>query len=173
MPNQKNIDTVKELREKLSKAKSVVLADFKGLNANNTSAIRTQMRKQNAEMAVARNTLIKIALKEEKYDVKEAEEDLKGNTVAVISYDDPIAVLKPLVEFAKKFELPKIKSAFIDGRYTTAEQVEVISNLPSREQLLAQVVGTMKSPLSGFANVLAGSQRKFVYAIKAVADSKK
>ncbi len=172
MPNQKNTETVKVLREKVSKAKSIIFADFKGLAANNASDLRQQMHDQNAEVSVSKNTLLKIALNEEKVATDKLEEHLKGNTVAIFSYDDAIAPLKPLVEFAKKFELLKIKAAVINGIFADAAQVDTISKLPSREQLIAQVIGTMKSPLSGFVNVLSGSKRKFVYAIKAIADAK-
>lgn len=172
MPNLKKTESVKNLREKVSKAKSIIFADFKGLNSNSTNELRQQMRDKNAEVSVSKNTLLKIALKEEKAPVDKLEEHLKGNTVAIFSYNDAISPLKPLVEFSKKFELPKIKAAIIDGVFASAEQVDTISKLPSREQLIAQVIGTMKSPLSGFVNVLSGSKRKFVYAIKAIAESK-
>ena len=172
MPNKKNIDSVKNLREKVAKAKSIIFADFKGLSSNHTNDLRQQMSDQGAEVSVTKNTLLKIALKEENKEVEGAAEHLKGNTVAIFSYTDAIAPLKPLVEFAKKFELPKIKAAIIDGKLTTAEQVDVISKLPSREQLISQFVGGLKSPLSGIVNVFQGNQRKLVYALKAIADKK-
>jgi large subunit ribosomal protein L10 len=170
MPNQKNKDTVKNLREKVAKAKSIILTDFKGLNSNATNDFRAKMLEQQAEVTVAKNTLLKKALEEEKVDTELLAEHLKGNTAAIFSYNDALSPIKPLVEFAKKFELPKIKAAIIEGIFTTGEQVETISKLPSKEQLLAQIVGTMSRPLTGFVTVLKGTQRKFVYAIKAIAD---
>ncbi len=172
MPNNKNIEIVKELREKAAKAKSVIFADFAGLKSNDTNELRAQMKEQKAEVSVSKNTLLKIALNEENINTTETEPLLKGNTVTIFSYEDAIAPIKALFEFAKKFEPLKVKAAIIDGKFNNAEQVEAISKLPSREQLLAQVVGTMKSPITGFVNVLNGSQRKFVYAMKAIADKK-
>jgi large subunit ribosomal protein L10 len=172
MPNQKNKDTVKNLREKVAKAKSIILTDFKGLNSNATNDFRAKMLEQHAEVTVAKNTLLKKALEEEKVDTKLIAEHLKGNTTAIFSYTDPISFIKPLVEFAKKLELPKIKAALIEGLFTTKEQIETISKLPTREQLLTQIVGTMNRPLSDLVTVLKGTQRKFVYAIKAIADKK-
>ena len=111
-------------------------------------------------------------MKESNLDVKSAENDLEGPTAAIFSYKDAISPLKALFEFAKKFELPKIKSAFINGIYNNAKDVEIISRLPSRTQLLGQVVGTFKAPLSGLVYVLSGSQKKLVYSISAIAKKK-
>jgi large subunit ribosomal protein L10 len=169
MPNPKKTDAVKALKEKVSKAKSIILADYKGLSAEDANTLRAQLKEVDAEANVAKNTLLKIALEEEKLPVKDVEEHLKGSTMTVFSYNDPISPIKTIADFAKKLELPKIKAGFIEGAFTTGEQFEVISKLPGRDQLLGQVVGTMKSPITGFVNVLAGSQRKFVYAVSALA----
>jgi large subunit ribosomal protein L10 len=171
MPNQKNKDVVKNLREKVVKAKSIILTDFKGLSSNATNDFRAKMLEQQAEVTVAKNTLLKKAMEEEKVDIKAISEHLKGNTAAIFSYQDALAAIKPLVEFSKKFELPKIKAAIIDGIFTTGKQVETISQLPTKEQLLAQIVGTMNRHLP-VCYCLKGSQRKLVYAVKAIAEKK-
>src|SRR3990167_8582642 len=121
MPNSKNTQTVKEIKEKVSKAKSIVFTDYKGLDANKANELRAKMLEEGVELTVAKNTLLNIALKEEKFD---------------------------------------------------AEKVKEISNLPSKDQLISQVVWGLKSPLSGFVNVLGGSQRKLVYALSALAKKK-
>jgi large subunit ribosomal protein L10 len=170
MPNKKNIQTVELLREKIKKARSVILTDYLGLKAEDINSLRHQIKEEGAEMTVARNTLIKIALKEEGYDTKPIENDLEGPTAAVFSYNDPISPIKKLFDFAKELELPKVKSSFVEGKYNDTAQTEILSTLPSKEELIAKVVGGLKSPLSGFTNVLGGVQRNFVYAIKAIAD---
>ncbi len=172
MPNAKNKDTVQDLRSKVSKAKSIVFTDYKGLGANRMNDLRNQMNEQNVEVVVAKNTLMKIALKEEDYNIDSIKSVLKDNTAALISYSDAIAPLKSLFEFVKKNELPKVKAGYIEKDFNTAAQVELMSTLPSKEQLIAQVVYGIKSPLTGFANVLSGSQRKLVYAIAAIAKKK-
>ncbi|HLC93645.1 MAG TPA: 50S ribosomal protein L10 [Patescibacteria group bacterium] len=165
MPNEKNIKIVDSLSDKVNRAKSLVFADFQGLGANITNDLRSSMKDTQAEIQVAKNTLLKIALKDKKDEILES--DLKGSTLTVFSYGDAIAPLKILMDFAKKFEALKVKAGLIDGKYTTAQQLDTLSNLPGREQLLTQIVGTMKSPINGFANVLAGSQRKLVYVLRA------
>jgi large subunit ribosomal protein L10 len=169
MPNTKNTEAVKNLKEKISRAKSIIFTDYKGLSAEDANNLRAQLKENDAEVNVSKNTLLKIALKEENVEVEQAEEHLKGPTMAVFSYQDPITPIKTISDFAKKIELPKIRAGFIEGVFRTGEQLEVISKLPSREQLLGQVVGTMKSPITGFVNVLGGSQRKLVYALSALA----
>jgi len=84
----------------------------------------------------------------------EIDEQLKGPTAVIFSYQDPVAYLKPLFAFAKKLELPTVKFALIEGAYTAAEKVKAISELPTREELLAKVVGGLNAPLSGFMNIL-------------------
>ena len=153
----KNKEVVSDLKSKISKAKSIIFTHYHGLTANSINDLRSQMKTAGAEMSVAKNTLLKIALKEEKQLVDEVEKGLKGPTATIFSYNDPVAPIKALVEFAKKLELPKIKFALIEGHFTNENNVAVLGALPSRDALIAQVVRVMRSPLSGL-----------VYALKAV-----
>lgn len=172
MPNTKNIETVKKLREQIKKAKSVVFTDYLGLNAQEVNNLRHNIKEEEAELTIARNTLIKIALKEEGYDIEKAETSLEGPTAAIFSYKDPISPIKKLYEFADEHDLPEVKAAYIGTDYNSGDQVKVLSELPSKEELLTQVVVGLSPPIKGFASVLGGVQRNFVYAIKAVADKK-
>jgi large subunit ribosomal protein L10 len=173
MPNQKNTNTIEKLKEKVAKAKSITFVDYLGLNVNDINEFRQQMTDQEAEPVIAKNTLMRLALKEEGFESAAIDEQLKGPTAAIFSYKDPVAYLKPLYEFAKKMELPKIKFALIEGAYTDADKVETIGQLPTREQLLTQIVVGLNAPLSGFVNVIGGSQRKFVTVLSKIAEDKK
>ena len=172
MPNQKNTNTIEKLKEKVAKAKSITFVDYLGLNVNDINEFRQQMTDEEAEPVIAKNTLMRLALEEEGLESAAIDEQLKGPTAAIFSYKDPVAYLKPLYEFAKKLELPKVKFALIDGVYTDAEKIETISQLPSKDQLLAQVVRGFNAPLSGFVNVIGGSQRKFVTVLSKIAEDK-
>jgi large subunit ribosomal protein L10 len=172
MPNNKNKQTVEELRQKIQKAKSIILADYRGLSADDINKLRADIKDKGAETTVAKNTLLKVALEEEKIDVGEISEDLKGPTAAIFSYEDSITPIKTLFDFAKNLELPKIKSAIIDGVYNDSEKLEEISKIPSKEELLARLVSSLKSPLSGIANTLGGVQKNFVYTINAIKTQK-
>ncbi|MBD3365721.1 50S ribosomal protein L10 [candidate division WWE3 bacterium] len=175
MPKQKNIEKVKNLTEKLGKAKSVIFAEYTGLDANNMNMLRKELRAEGAEINIARNTLMRLALADaetSKEVAADMTEELSGQMMTLLSYEDAVTPLKKLVEFAKEHETPKVKLGLFEGRVLSVAEVEELSNLPSREELLARVVGGLKSPLSGFANVLGGTQRNFVYALSAIADQK-
>ena len=173
MPNDINKEIVKTLKDKLSKAKSVVFTDYLGIKSGDVNVLRQKMKENDAEMLVAKNTLLKVAISEQKNaGMTKAEKDLEGPTAAILSYADPINPIKAFFEFTKGAEFPKVKSGVIDDAYFTGEQIDAIKTIPSKEQLLTQVVVAFNSPLSGFANVLSGVQRKFVYAINAISKSK-
>lgn len=172
MPNKKNIDEVKNLREKISKTKSIILTEYQGLKSNDINALRARMLEEGAEVDVIKNTLFKIALEQEKINTTDLAKNLKGTTAAILSYKDAISPIKVLIEFTKKLHLPNIKAAIIDGKYTTAESVDILSKLPSKEQLIAQVLGGFKSPISGFVNTLRGTRNKLVYVLADLAKKK-
>ena len=173
MPNQKNIQTVQNLKEKFSKATSVTFAEYTGLSAQNAGDLRQKNKDSNGETVVARNTLIKVAIDESTNEgLKQAKEDLTGQTMVVISYDDPISPIKAVFEFAKELEVPRIRSAIVEGIYKNEQSVQEIKDIPSREVLLARLLASLNSPITGFVGTLSAVPRKFVYAIKAIADSK-
>jgi len=173
MPNNINKEQVKFLKTKLEKAKSVVFADYLGISSANANSLRQKIKETDAELLVAKNTLLKVAIDEHKDKAMiEAKKDLKGSTAVIFSFSDPIAPIRALFDFTKTLEFPKIKSAIIDGAYYEKAQLEVIKTLPDKKQLLGRMVGGMKSPLSGFVGVLGGVQRKFVYAVNAIAQKK-
>ncbi|OGC77081.1 50S ribosomal protein L10 [candidate division WWE3 bacterium RIFOXYD1_FULL_39_9] len=167
-----NIETVQSIKEKLEKAKAVTFTDYVGLTASDLTELRQTLKDNDAELAVIKNTLVKVALEDKKMSSDELKKDLEGPTAVVFAYDDPVKPIKVLFDFIGKLELPRIKSAIFDGTYSTAEDVETISKLPGREQLIAQVVGGLKSPLNGIVSTFSGVQRKFVYAVAAVAKQK-
>jgi len=107
MPSDKNIKLVEELKEKLSKAKSVAFIDYLGLTADQVNKFRQQIKDSEADAVVAKNTLIKIAIEENKDNaLKEAIDDLKGPTMVIFSYNDPISPIKAIFDFGAKLELP-------------------------------------------------------------------
>jgi large subunit ribosomal protein L10 len=170
MPNQKNQELVTGLREKVKKAKAMVFAEYKGLDANSMNALKGKVREENAEIAIAKNTLLKKALEEENVDTKDLQ--LDGQLATVFAYEDAISPLKKLTEFAKEFSLPEIKFGLIEGIFNDKGQLEILSKLPGKDQLIAQVVGGLKSPINGIVNVLGGPQRKLVYALSAIAEKR-
>lgn len=172
MPNEKNIKKVEKLKEKLTKSSSVIFAEYHGLDANKVNELRSKVKSAGAEMTIAKNTLMKIALKESKTGNKELEKELKGPLAVFFAYENSLAPLKAISEFVKMFELPKIISGIVDGEYLNAEKLNILSNIPSKDELIAKLIGTLKSPISGLANVLSGTQKNLIYALSAVAEQK-
>jgi large subunit ribosomal protein L10 len=109
MPNKKNLQQVKELTEKLEKAKAIYFTDYIGLDVGSITELRSEFYQNSVEYYVAKNTLLKIAA--EKNNIKGLDEFLLGPTAIAISYDDPTSPAKIIKEFAKKFEKPTVKSA--------------------------------------------------------------
>jgi len=173
MPNTKNKNIVEDLKEKLSRSKAVTIADYTGVSATSLNDLRQKIRSADAEIVVAKNTLLKVALKGSGQNTEQLESDLKGKNVAVFSFSDIVLPLKSLVAAAKEMGSFKIKSALIEGTYTSADQIDILSQLPSREQMIGQIVGLLSSPISGFVRTLGGVQSKFVRTLAAVADKRK
>lgn len=173
MPNNKNKELVESLKQKVKDSKSVVFTEYHGLDANKINELRQMVRDNGGEVSVAKNTLVKIALNENKLDDKNLETDLKGPTAVFFAYNDAVSLIKSLFDFAKKNEdLPAIKAGFFEGMYADVTKLKILSELPSKEQLLGQFVGTLKSPLAGIVNVLGGPQRKFVSVLSNIAKEK-
>lgn len=168
MPNTQNIKKVKDISQKVQKASSITFFEYKNLGSNAVNDLRRKVEQVSAEIVVAKNTLVKIALGN-----KKAEDiDLKGQTGVLFSFGDGVAPLKTLFDFAKKFEAVKIKGAFIDGTYYNSQKVAQISKLPSKLELISKILAGFKNPLAHFVNVLGGTRNKFVYALAAVAKTK-
>lgn len=173
MPNEKKQDTVKDIKERLTRAKSITFTDYVGLSSEQANELRRQIKEAGGEVMISKNTLMKVALKETKNDnLGESEKDLKGPTMAVFGFSDAIAPIKALFEFAKNFELPRIKSSIIEGVYNNAEKVEILKDIPSREVLISKFIGGLNAPITGFVSVMGGVQRKFAFAINAIAKKK-
>ncbi len=132
MPNTKNISLLDTLKEKVKRAKSITVTNYAGIKSEDMNMLRAKMRDANAEVAVAKNTLIKIALKDNEVLNDDLIKDLKGNTAIILGYEDAITPIKALFDFVKKVELPNIKSGVVEGVYNPYTKLEMLSKLPSR-----------------------------------------
>jgi len=146
---------VAEIKEKFEKAKTVVLVDYRGLNVAEVTELRNQLRKAGVEYAVLKNTMINLATKDMGFDGIEAH--LEGPTAVAFGYEDMIAPAKILSEFAKKSKKLTIKCGVCDGAFLEEAGVQALANLPSKEVLIAKIMGSMMSSVS-----------KFVYCVEAL-----
>lgn len=158
--NQFKLEQVKILKEKIERAKSIVLVDYQGIKVKDDTELRKQMRENGAEYVVAKNRLFKIALKEAGIDAN-FDEILEGNTSFAFGYADPVAPAKVAYEFGKGKEIFNIKAGLLEGQRVSAAQVEGLAKLPSRDVLLSQVLYGMLGPIT-----------KLAYAFNALAEKK-
>jgi large subunit ribosomal protein L10 len=144
---EKKQATVDELHSKLGSAKSFYLTDFSGLTVKKVTELRRRLRKAGIEYVVVKNTLAERAL--EGLDVpSDVAAFFKGPTAVAFGSGDPVAPAKVLVDFAKENDnRPAMKAAVVENKSYTAAQVERLAKLPSREQLLSELVGCMEAPM--------------------------
>lgn len=164
-PNQKKKDIVNNLTSDLKDAKSIVLADYRGMSMKQLEDFRKALRLVNAKFIVAKNTLLKISLG----DLGEKlSEYFKEPTAVLISKGDEIAPLKELAKFIKNFQKPVIKAGVLGKDILTVNDVERLSKLPTREILLAQLLGGLNSPISGLVYALNGNIQKLAIVLSRI-----
>lgn len=166
MPSQKNKNQVKILTEKLEKAKSLVLADYRGLTVEKQQELRESLKEVGGELSVVKNRLLQIALKKTNFSLPKDQSPLTGPTILLLSFEDEIAPLKVLYNFTQDNEIPKIKFGFLDHNFLEQERVETFAQLPAREELQAKLVGLLSSPLRGTVYVLKGNLNKLVMILE-------
>jgi large subunit ribosomal protein L10 len=163
-------EVVKDLADKIKRQKSLIFTDAKGVKVKDVQKIRRELKKLEAEYRVAKKTLMGIALKKEKKEIDLSQ--FNGSVAASFGYKDPISLIKVLAKLAKENENFKILGGMVEGRVVSVAEIKALSRIPSREVLLAQLVGSIKSPISGFANVLQGNLRNLVGVLNAIKESK-
>lgn len=153
LESKKNI--VAGIKEKFEKAQTVVLVDYRGLTVAEDTELRNQLRQAGVEYCVLKNTMINLATKEMGYEGLAAH--LEGPTAVAFGYEDMIAPAKILSEFSKKTKKMTIKCGVCDGDFLDEAGVQALANLPSKEVLIAKIMGSMMSSVS-----------KFVYCVEAL-----
>ena len=175
MPNARVLSEkqaiVAELADKLKNAQGGVLVDYTGTTVATDTEMRRAMRSAGVEYAVVKNTLTRIAANQVGFE--ELDPVLNGATALAVCHNDPVAAAKIICEYAnKKDSTLKIKAGFVDGKVISAEGVQALSELPSKEALVAQVLGTMMAPVTSFVTVLNANIRGLAVALQAIADKK-
>lgn len=150
---------VAEIKEKLEKAQAVVLAKYQGLTVEEDTLLRKNLRETGIEYKVYKNTLVTLAVKE--LGIEGFDEYLEGPVSIAFGYDDVTAPARILNDFAKDHKALELKAGIVDGELYDAAKIQQLATIPSKEVLIAKLLGSIKSPISSFARV-----------ISAIADSK-
>ena len=167
---EEKIRIVSELQEKFAKAKGIVFTDYRGLNVEEITNLRNSLRASALEYKVVKNTLAKIAAEGTPADA--AKDSFAGPVGIAVGYDDPVLVVKKVLEFSKANDKLEIKGGIVEGGVCTPEQLKAISELPPREVQLSMLVGAMQSPLSKMAGLLNATLTQFMYAMEALKNKK-
>jgi large subunit ribosomal protein L10 len=170
MPSQEKYEAVAEIKDKLGSASAFVIADYRGLNVKEMQELRRNMTEADCQIKIYKNRLTKIALAELEMD--SMDEYLDGPTAFALSNADPVVVAKTVMDFAKEHEALEVKGGYIDEAVVDAATVKALAALPSREELIAKLMGSLQSPTAGLVRVLDGPMSAFARTLRAIADQK-
>ena len=162
---------VEEITEIISKAKVAIVSDFRGLSVADITNLRRRLQKEDGDYTIVKNTLAKIAIKGTKFEG--LEEFLKGPSGIAFGFGDEVAPAKVILQYLKEAKKTnEVKGGVLDGKVISASDVKAISNLPSKQELLAKIMGSLNSPAQGLTNTLNGVARALVIAMEEVRKQK-
>jgi len=167
---EEKVAEVAALSGKFEKAKIAIVADYKGLTVPVLQELRHNLRRNDAEFRVAKNTLLIRAVEDTEY--KDLQEHFVGTTSVTVSSGDPVTPAKILSDFCKDHPELKIRSASLDGKLLSVEEITALAKLPSKEVLLGQMLSVMNGVPTGLVQVLSGVPRTFLYALQAIKEQK-
>ena len=156
LDKQEIIDVIKQ---KLSESSAFYVSRYDGINVEDISRLRKELKFANSEMKVYKNTLVKLALKEEEYS-KDFEPLLLGPNSITFAYEDPSSAAKVLFDFAKKNKNLEIKGCLFDNEFFGKDKISMIKDLPSRDTLLSMIANVLNAPMSKFARTLDALREK-------------
>lgn len=161
---------VEEIKEKIQNSKSVVFVSFKGLSVAEDTELRREFRKNNVEYKVLKNTLVRRAFND--LGVKDFDEDLNGPTSVAFGADETGAA-KIIMDAVKKYDTKvAVKCAYVDGGKVNVDGVKALASMPSKEELIAKMLGSLQAPITNFVGVLSAMPRSLVIALNAIAEKK-
>ena len=159
---------VEEIKGKITNAKSVVLVNYSGLTVAEDTEFRTAFRKAGVEYKVFKNTLVRKAFNE--LGVNDFDSDLNGPTAVAFGSDEITPAKTAMAEIKKLEDKIKVKSAYVDGKRADVAEVKALASMPSKEELVAKMLGSMQAPLTNFVGVLTAMPRGLVVALNAIAE---
>ena len=162
---------VEALAERIKGASAGILVDYKGITVSEDTALRTELRKDEVNYTVVKNTLTRKAL--DKLGMSGLDHVLNGTTSLATAGNDPIAPFRIINDYSKKLgDRFNVKAAFMEGKILTDAEIAEMSSLPSKDALYSKVLGTMIAPITGLANVLNANIRGLAIALQAIVDKK-
>lgn len=166
-------ELVKDIATSVKKAKSIAFIDCAGLEVKNVTQLRKDLKKEKAEMKVLKKSLMKLAFKDAKGDAKIEYLETAGPKTAVFCYEDEVAPVRNIYLFSRKHKTLKLRAGILGDKQLDAKEIMALAILPSKQELLASVVGSIAAPISGFVGVLSANLRSLVYVLNEVSKKAK
>ena len=154
---------LEELKEKIEKQKTIIFVDFTGLKVKDFSSLRKKLKANDNELKVAKKTLMDILFKKVKLEVEAKK--LPGEIALVFGYKDIISPAKIVWQSSQENPNLKILGGFLENKFFEAERIIELAQLPTREELLAKLVGSIKAPISNFVYVLEANIKGLIYVL--------
>jgi large subunit ribosomal protein L10 len=163
-------EMVEELGSLFEESNNIFVTDYLGLNVSQITEFRKQLREGNIKYRVAKNTLLRIAAKNKGYE--EIVPYFEGPTAVAFGVDDPTVPAKTINEFFKKNGKPEVKAFYADGILYQSDRLKELADLPTKDELIAKIVGTIGAPLTNLVGTLDGLIREFCVTIDQIAKQK-
>lgn len=172
MPTSRKVKEaiVAELAREVETCEGVIVLAYKGMKFSELTKVRTFAKEQGSDFRVIKNALLRVVLKARNIELDEASYALP--TAVVVVQKDFVSVAKEIKKYTKEIQAFDVKSGWFDGQVLSAKDVLVIADLPSRDELLAQVLRTLNNPASNLVSLLSNIPRSFLYALNAIKEKK-
>lgn len=168
LSRQKKQEVVQDLKEKANRQKTMVFVDFKGLKVKDVLELKQKLNQSESLFKVSKKTLLKIAFKDLSSALSQKVSDFKGELGVIFGFKDTIAPSKTVYNFSLSNEKLKILGGFFEGKFIEEEKVIEIAKFPTREELLARLVGSVSAPVSNLVYVLQGNIKGLVRALSEI-----
>ena len=161
---------VEDIKAKFENCQSAILIDYRGLTVEEVTDLRNKFREAGVEYRVLKNTMIRRAV--DALGMEGLDSVLEGPTAVAFGVEDAVAPAKIISEFIKKTNKTEIKAGVLEGKVVDVAAVNALASLPSREVLVAKVLGSMNAPITGFVTALSGNIRNLLYVLNAIGEKK-
>jgi len=161
---------IEHLHDRASNASIALVTDFRGLKVEEMEALRARLREEGIHYQVVKNTLARLALQSTSHEV--INDEFKDCCALALGYDDPVVAAKVLSKFAKENKKFSLRFGSYEGKALTADDIEALSKLPGREQLLSMLLGTMNAVPGNFVGLFANLLRNMLYALNGIKEQK-
>ncbi len=173
MTREEKAQVVAELTEVIGKATGMDFTDFRGMTVAQSTDLRNQLRKAGLQYKVAKNTLIRRALENNGRLTDDLRASLVQQTGVAFGFDDPVAPARVIKDFIdKNQDRPRMKAMYVEGAFYPGADLKKVAALPTKKDVLASIVGSLQSPISGIVGVLGALSRDLVYVLDAIEKKK-